>query len=105
VDLLDRRLIPGSQHVYRITPQCRRRWHIRKRPAIRTPELEGAVRLPCDFIALLVHGPVVPPTQKREIREGGGPTSSPMSKMMSLPERHATAREAATTVPMLQSPA
>jgi len=105
VDLLRRPFVSRSQHIYRITLQRKRRRHIRERPAIRTPELKRPVRLTLDPVALLVHGPVVPSTQKREIRERSGPTSSPVPEMMPLTEGHATAREAATTVPMLQSPA
>jgi hypothetical protein len=105
VDLSRRPFVSGSQQIHRITLQRGRRRHIRERPAIRTLELERTVQLTLDPITLLVHGSMVPPTQKREIRERSGPTSSPMPKMMPLTEGHATAREAATTVPMLQSPA
>jgi len=84
VDLLRRPLVSRSQHLYRITLQRGRGRHIREGLTIRTPELERAFRLTFDLIALLVHGSVVPPTQKREIRERGGPTSSPMPEMMPL---------------------
>src|SRR5206468_9491519 len=94
-----------SQHIYRITMQRGRRRNIRKRPTIRSSEQERTARLTLDSIALLVHGPVVPPAQKREIRERSGPTSSPVPEMMPLTEGHATPREAATPVPMLQSSA
>jgi hypothetical protein len=104
VDLLRRPFVSRSQHIYRITLQRGRQRHIRKRPTVRSPELERTVRLALDSIALLVHGPVVPPTQKREIRERSGPAPSPMPEMMPLTGDHATARKAATPVPMLQSP-
>jgi hypothetical protein len=93
------------QFLDQITLQPGRRRHIRERLAIRTPELERTVRLTFYLIALLVHGSVVAPTQKREIRERSGPSSSPVLEMMPLTEGHSTARKAATPVPMLQNPA
>jgi hypothetical protein len=53
------------QFLDQITLQRGRQRHIRKRPTVWSPELERTVRLTLDSIALLVHGPVVPPTQKR----------------------------------------
>lgn len=84
MDLQRRVLVSRPQHLNWITLQHGHRRHIRERAAIRPPELERAARLSFYLIALLVHGSVVPPTQKREIRERGGPTSSPMPEMMPL---------------------
>ena len=46
-----------------------RRRHVGQRPAVRSPELERAVGLSLDLIALLVHRAVVPATEQREVRE------------------------------------
>jgi hypothetical protein len=86
----------------RICGHCGRRRDLGQRPAIRPPELERAIRLSIDLIALFVDRAVVPATEQREIRERRGPALRPVPDVMPLTERHAAAREAASPVPMVQ---
>ena len=46
---------------------CGRRRHLRHRPAIRPPESQRPVRLARNLIALLVHGPMMPAAEQREV--------------------------------------
>jgi hypothetical protein len=50
-----------------------RRWrgHVGQNLAVRAPELERAVGPSLDSVALLVHRPVMPAAQEREIRQRG----------------------------------
>jgi hypothetical protein len=79
-----------------------RRRHLRQRPAIRPPESQRPVRPARDLITLLVHGPMMPTAEQREVRERGGPAVRPVAEMMTLPEADTTAGEAATPVPMVE---
>ena len=50
-----------------------RRRHFGKRVAVRSPELQRPVGQARDLVALLVHRPMMPPTEQEEIRQRGGP--------------------------------
>jgi hypothetical protein len=76
--------------------------HVRQNQSVRTLESQRAVRQAFDLVALLVHRAVVSATQEREIRELRGPALSPVMDVVSLPDAHATAREAAPVVAMVQ---
>jgi len=67
-------------------------------------ELKLAVGLPLTLETLLVDGAVVPATEQREIRQRRRAAMRPVADVMALAERHATAREAAAEVPMVQRP-
>jgi hypothetical protein len=47
-------------------------------------ELQRAVGLPSDLIALFVHRTVMPPTEQREIRERRRAAGRPMTDVMAL---------------------
>jgi hypothetical protein len=79
-----------------------RRRHLRQRPAIRPPESQRPVRPARDLIALLVHGPMMPAAEQREVRERCRPAVRPVAKMMPLPKADAATGEAATPVPMVE---
>ncbi len=81
---------------------CGRPRHLRQRPAIRAPESQRPVRPARDLIALLVHGPVMPTAEEREVRERGQTAVRPVAEMMPLTEADAAAGEAATAVPMVE---
>ena len=46
----------------------RRRRHVGQRPAIGPPELKGPVGPALDLVTLLVHRPVMPAAEERQIR-------------------------------------
>ena len=76
----------GPEHLDRIGRHPGRRRDLGQRPAIRPPELECAVRLSIDVIALLVDRPVVPATEQREIRQRGRAACRPVPDVMPLTE-------------------
>jgi hypothetical protein len=75
---------------------------LRQELAVRPAELQRAVGLSLDLIALLVNRPMVPATEHGQIRERGGPALSPVSNVMALPEAHGAAREPAPVVSMME---
>jgi hypothetical protein len=81
-----------------------RRRHLRQRAAVRPPEPEGPVGPPRDLETLLVHGPVMPAAEQREVRQRRRAPVRPVAEMMPLAIAHAAAREAAAPVPMLEGP-
>ena len=74
-----------------------------KRRSVRPSELERAVGRSLHAISLLVHGPMVPATENREVRECRRPAVRPVAKVVALTESHAAAGEAAALVPVLES--
>jgi hypothetical protein len=78
--------------------RCR---HLREEAAIGPPELERPVGPTRRLIALLVHRPVMPAAEQRQIRERGGAALRPVVEMVSLGDAHAATREATAPVPML----
>jgi hypothetical protein len=97
-------IVQRAQGRHGIIRHPRRRRHIRQYAPIRSAELQLAVRLSMDLVALLVHGAMVPATEHREIGERRRPSLRPVTNMMPLAEADPTAREAATTISMLQRP-
>ena len=84
----------------------RGRWrHFGQGAAIWPPELEGAVGPARDLVALLVHCPVMPPTEQGKVRERRRPTVRPVAEMMPLGEAQSAPREAAALVPMVEGTA
>ncbi len=81
---------------------CGRRRHLGQRPAIRPPESQRPVGPARDLVTLLVHDPMMPPAEQREVRERCRPPVRPVTEMMPLAEPDATAGEAATPVPMME---
>jgi len=79
-----------------------RRRHLRQRAAVRPPETERSVGRARDLVALLVHRPVVPAAEEREVRERCRTTMRPVAEMMPLAEADAAARETAAPVPMME---
>jgi len=63
-----------------------RRRNVGDEQAIRAPELQRAVGLSLDLIALLVHRAVMPATEQREIRQRGRAPVRPMMEVMTLPD-------------------
>jgi hypothetical protein len=51
-----------------------------------------------------VDGAVMPPAERREIRQRGGATMRPVTDVMTLAEPRAAAREAAALIAMVQRP-
>ena len=49
--------------------------------AVRTPELQRAIGLSIDLIALLVHRAVMSPTEQREVRQRGWAALRPMTEV------------------------
>ncbi len=76
--------------------------HLRQRSAIRPPESQSPVGPARDLITLLVHGPVMPPAEEREVRERCRTAVRPVAEMMPLAEAAAAAGEAATPVTMVE---
>ena len=94
------RFVMGPQGGDRIIGYRTRRRHLRERPAIGPPEVERVIRPSRELIALLVEGPVMAPTEQHEVPQRGRPARGPVAHVMSLPDPHPAAREAATAVPM-----
>jgi hypothetical protein len=104
---------PGVQdqsilRVPRAHGRDRIRWHggwrrnVRDDPVVGPPELKRAARLALDLVALFVDRPVVPATEKREVGERRGAALGPVTDVVALAEPGATAREAATVIPMVE---
>jgi hypothetical protein len=79
-----------------------RRRHLRQGAAIRPPKSQSPVGPARDLVALLVHGPVMPAAEEREVRERGRTAVRPVAEMMPLAEADTAAREAATPVPKVE---
>ena len=95
-------LVPRAQGRHRICRHGGWRRNVRDDPAVGPPELKRAARLALDLIALFVDRPVVPATEKREVGERRGAALGPVTDVMALAEPGATAREAATAIPMVE---
>jgi len=96
--------MPRSQDSDGIGGDRSGRRHLGQEPPVRAAEPKLAVRLSIERVALLVHGAVVPATKQGEIRERGGPPLGPVTDVVALAEPHATAREAAAAVSVLERP-
>jgi len=96
------RIVPRSDDFDGIVGHLVRKRNLGENPPVRTPEVELAVRLSLQLVALLVDRAVVPATEQGEIRQRGGTALRPVTNVMPLPEPHATAREAAAAVAVME---
>ena len=78
--------VRGAKGLKRIGGHHRRRRDVGQHSPVRPPELQRAVALSGDLIALFVHGAVMPTTQEREIRERRRAAGRPMTDVMALAE-------------------
>ena len=75
------------------------------RLSIRPPEPQLAVRVTIDLEAFLVYGAMVTAAQQHQVRERRGTTLRPVMDVVTLPKTHATPREAAAAVAVLEGAA
>jgi hypothetical protein len=61
------RVVTSAESRDRITRHFGRRWHLRHRVTVRSPELKRPIGQARDLIALLVDGAVMPATEQREV--------------------------------------
>jgi hypothetical protein len=78
--------VRGAQDLKWIDRYHGRRRDVGQHSPVRPPELQRAVGLSGDLIALFVHGAVMPPTQQREIGERRRAAGRPMTDVMALAE-------------------
>jgi hypothetical protein len=95
------RVVPHPESLDRIDGHRGRRRDLGQEPAIRPPELEYAVGVAIDLIALLMDRAVVPATEQSEVPERGWAALRPVTDVMPLAEREPAAREAAAAVPVV----
>src|SRR5439155_760369 len=98
------RLVPPSDGLHGIVGHLVRKRDLGENPPVRTAEPKLAVRLSIELVALLVDRAVVPATEQGEIRERRGAPLCPVTDVMALAEPHATAREAAAAVSVVERP-
>src|SRR5262245_24923887 len=72
--------------------------------AVGQAELQLAVRLPSDLIALFMHGSMMTTAEHGEVRQRRRSPLRPVAEVMALAEAHGAAREAAATVTMVECP-
>jgi hypothetical protein len=94
--------VPHPQGLHRSGGHRVRRRDLRQRLAVRPPELERAVGLSIDLVALLVDRAVVTATEQRESRERRRAALRPVAEVLALTEWQPTAREAAALVPIVE---
>jgi hypothetical protein len=75
------------------------------RSAIRPPEPQLAARASIDLEAFLMYPAMVPPAQQHQIRERRRATLRPVMDVVPLAETHATPREAAAAVAVMEGAA
>jgi hypothetical protein len=95
------RSVTDPKHRSRIPLAPGRGRHLREEAAIGPPEQERPVGPTRRLVSLLVHRPVMPAAEQRQIRERGGAALRPVVEMVSLGDAHAATREATAPVPML----
>ena len=78
--------VRGEESLEWIGVHRRRRRDVGQDSPVWPPELQRAVGLSGDLIALFVHGAVMPPTEQREIRERRRAAGCPMTDVMPLAE-------------------
>ncbi len=96
------RRVPRSQNVDGIVRHVWRRRDFGQWPAVRAQESQFAVGLSLHLVTLLVNCAMVPATEQRQVRERGRPAVGPVADVMTLTERTAAAREAATPVAVME---
>jgi hypothetical protein len=98
------RIVPRSDGFHGIVGHLVRKWDFGENPPVRAAEPKLAVRLSIERVALLMDGAVMPATEQREVRERGRAALRPVADVMPLAEPHATAREAAAAVSVVECP-
>ena len=88
----------------RIGGHGRRHRNIGNRPPARHAEMQRAVGVARDLIALLVDRPVMAPAEEREVVEPGRAAIRPVVDVVALRMAQSTARKAASAVPRLEHP-
>ena len=96
--------MPRSQDSDGIGGDRSGRRHGGQEPPVWAAEPKLAVRLSIERVALLVDRAVVPTTEQRQVRERGWASVRPVAEVMPLAEPHATAREAAAAVSVVERP-
>jgi len=96
------RRVPRAQNVDGIVRHVWRRRDFGQWPAVRAQESQFAVGLSLHLVTLLVNCAMVPATEQRQVRERGRPAVGPVADVMTLTERTAAAREAATPVAVME---
>ena len=81
------RVVLFAKRLDRIGGHGGHRRNLGQQLAVRSAELQRAVGLSIDLIALLVHRTVMAATEQREVRERGWAALRPMMKVMALSER------------------
>jgi hypothetical protein len=79
-----------------------RRRHLGQRPTIGPSELERAVWVSIDLVALLVDRAVMPATEQGEVRKRGRAPLRPVTEMMPLGRASVAARKPTTSVPSVK---
>ncbi len=100
-----RRNMPSLESAHGIAADFWWKRHRGQELAIRAAEVKLPILLTLDLVALLVDGAMVSATHQGEVGERGGPAVGPVTDVMALAEAHAAAREAATTIAMVERPA
>ncbi len=90
------------ENLHRIGRHGDRRRHLGQRPTIGPSELERAVWVSIDVVALLVDGAVMAATEQGEVRERGRAPVRPVAEMMPLGKATVAARKPAAAVPCVK---
>jgi len=102
VQAVSLRVVPRSEDLDGIAEHLRRSRDLGQEPAVGATELELAIRLSIELVALFVDRAMVPATEQGEVRERGGAAVSPVTDVMALAKADAAAREAAAAVAMME---
>ena len=95
-------IVSRSQNLHGIAAHLRSRRDLGKEPSVRSPELELAVGLSRNLVALLVDRAMVATTEQSEIRQRGGAALRPVTDVMSLANPNPAPREAAASVAVVE---
>ena len=98
------RIVPRSDGFHGIVGHLVRKRDLGENPPVRAAKSQLAVRRSIELVALLVDRAVVAATEQREVRECGRASVRPVAEVMPLAEPHATAREAAAAVAVVERP-
>jgi hypothetical protein len=104
VELETPRFVADTNGLDWIGGHCRRQRDFGQGLAVRAAELKLAVGPSIDRVTLLVDGPVMPTAQQRKVGQRRGAAVGPVPDVMALAEADPAAREATTTVPVMQRP-
>ena len=102
VDAQPLRGMTGPEDVRRIGGHRGRHRHVGYGSPARPTELQRAIELSIDLVALLMDGAVMAPAQHREVRQRGGPALRPVPDVMTLAKRKTAAWEAAASISIVE---